>query len=337
MEKRAITKDCALGVDIGGTKIKAAALDINGAVLHENQAASPAGDQEKMVEAFKGLLHRIMDECRARNLNPKAVGVASAGYVLQKEGIIVSAPNIAFNMVPLRRIAAEATGIPAFLDNDANAAAAGERLAGVAKGSKNFVYLTLGTGVGGGVYANGLILRGSRGMAAELGHIVIDPRGPACGCGRRGCLEAMASGNALGRIGSEIAKLDGDTLMVEMAGGDPASITGRIVTGAAAEGDAAAVRALEAWSANLASGIVDYIHIFDPEMVVLGGGVAESGDLFIDSVRDAVAREGIGALVEGVEILITELGNEAGVVGAAALAWEELERGSRSFTGERPP
>ncbi|MBU4301324.1 MAG: ROK family protein, partial [Actinobacteria bacterium] len=230
----------------------------------------------------------------------------------------------AWRMVPLRQIAVEVTGLPAFLDNDANGAAAGERFVGAARGVDDFVYLTLGTGVGGGVYVGGKPLRGHRGMGAELGHIVIDPNGPVCGCGHRGCLEVFASGTALGREAAGVVAGDTDSVLLEMAGGEAGRITGKMVSRAAERGDRAALRAYEIWSGYLGMGIVDLIHIFDPELVVLGGGVSESGHLFIDSVRRAVSERGIASLVEGVRIVLSELGNEAGVVGAAGLAWEGI-------------
>lgn len=317
-------RECVLGMDLGGTKITVAAVDATGKILMESDFPSPSQDAEEMVETFKVLTGK---ECRRyleSGLRVKAVGIAAAGYVLQEEGILMNAPNIAWRNAPLRKIAAEATGLPAVLDNDANGAAAGERFAGVTRGVDNFVYLTLGTGVGGGVYVDGKLLRGNRGMAAEAGHIVIDPNGPLCGCGNRGCLEALASGTALGHEGVGLAKKNPDTILIEMAGGDPIAITGRMVAEAARQGDDAALRALKIWSGYLGLGIVSLIHVFDPEIVVLGGGVSYSGDLFIDDVRQTVSERGIPTLVEGIPIVLSEFRGEAGVIGAAALAWEEI-------------
>ncbi|MBU4490672.1 MAG: ROK family protein [Actinobacteria bacterium] len=315
---------CVLGIDIGGTKIAVAAVDAGGEMLVEGEFPSPSRDGDAMVEAFGSLIGREFDRYREKGLDVRAVGIAAAGYILQGEGILLESPNIAWRMVPLRQIAVEVTGLPAFLDNDANGAAAGERFVGAARGVDDFVYLTLGTGVGGGVYVGGKPLRGHRGMGAELGHIVIDPNGPVCGCGHRGCLEVFASGTALGREAAGVVAGDTDSVLLEMAGGEAGRITGKMVSRAAERGDRAALRAYEIWSGYLGMGIVDLIHIFDPELVVLGGGVSESGHLFIDSVRRAVSERGIASLVEGVRIVLSELGNEAGVVGAAGLAWEGI-------------
>lgn len=317
-------RECVLGMDVGGTKIAVAAVDARGEVLIEESFPSPSQDGEEMVETFKALIGQEFGKYLESGLRIRAVGIAAAGYILQKEGVLVEAPNIAWRNAPLRKIAAEVTGLPAVLDNDANGAAAGERFVGATRGVDSSVYLTLGTGVGGGVYVDGKLLRGNRGMAGELGHIVIDPNGPLCGCGNRGCLEALASGTALGHEGVGLARKNPDTIMIEMAGGDPNAITGRIVAEAAGQGDDSALRALKIWSRYLGLGIVSLIHIFDPEIVVLGGGVSCSGDLFINDVRQAVSERGIPALVAGIPVVLSEFRGEAGIIGAAALAWEEI-------------
>ncbi|MBN2167750.1 MAG: ROK family protein [Actinobacteria bacterium] len=317
-------RECLLGIDAGGTKIATAAVDTRGEILQANELETPAHDGDKMVKTFRELVASETARCRDKGLDIKAIGIAAAGYISRRDGVLIESPNIAWRMVPLKMIAEEASGLPAFLDNDANGAAAGERFAGIAKGVDDFVYITLGTGVGGGVYTDGSLLRGNRGVAAELGHIIIDPNGPVCGCGRRGCLEALASGTAMGREGAELAKQNPNTIMLEMAEGDPGKITGILVARAAGQGDETAIRAIQTWSVYLAEGIVDFIHIFDPKIVVLGGGVSESGHLFISQVQDAVIERGIRALVEGIPIVLSKLRNEAGVIGAAALAWEGI-------------
>lgn len=316
--------ECVMGMDLGGTKINVAAVDRKGAILIERSYPSPSHDGNLMVSAFEEHARSESEGYAAEGLEVRGVGIAAAGYVLKDKGVMVEAPNIAWSAAPLRSIASEATGVPAFLDNDANAAAAGERLVGVARGIDDFVYLTLGTGIGGGVYANGSLLRGHRGMGAELGHMVINPSGPECGCGRRGCLEVFASGTALGRHGSQLVAGGKDTLLLELAGGDPDAITGRMVAAAVEEGDEVAARAMDTWAGYLATGIVNYMHVFEPEIFVLGGGVSESGHLFIENVRAKVLKQGIEAIVADIPVLISELGNKAGTIGAAALAWEGL-------------
>lgn len=319
------SRDCILAVDAGGTKIATAAVGIDGNVIIRDELASPAYDGDKMVEAFRDSVSKGVKQYRIKGLDVKAVGIAAAGYISYKEGVLVEAPNIAWRMAPLKMIAAEAAGLPAFLDNDSMCAAAGERFFGAAKGIDDFVCLTLGTGVGGGAYVGGRLLRGNRGMAAEFGHITIDPNGPVCGCGRKGCLEAFASGTALGRTAAELAAGNRTTLLTEISGRNPACIDGKTVASAAEQGDEVAIEAIKIWSARLGCGIANIIHIFDPKIVVLGGGVSESGHLFLGYVREAVLEHGIRSLVEGIPIVLSKLGNEAGIIGAAALAMEDLD------------
>lgn len=315
---------CVLGVDVGGTKIACGAVDERGAVLRLSEVGAPADDQEGMVDAIVGIIEETRSRCAADGFEVAAVGIGAAGYILSDEGVILEAPNIVWRMVPLRRIAAERTGLPVFLDNDANAAARGERLAGVARGVDDFVLLTLGTGIGGAICVGGRVYTGRRGTAAEMGHMVVEPSGTPCGCGQRGCLEAMASGTALEREGRRAMASDPGSLLAQMCGGDPDRLTGRMVSEAAGRGDSAARRAFESMTFYLGLGVVNLIHIFDPELVVLGGGVSRSGQALVDNVRRVVAERGVAALVAGTEVVLTGLETNSGVVGAAALAWEGI-------------
>lgn len=318
------SRECILAVDAGGTKIATAVVDAGGDILEETIIASPSYDGDKMVETFRNSVATSAKNCRKKGIDVKAVGIAAAGYILYKEGVLIEAPNIAWRMVPLKMIAAETAGVPAFLDNDTICAAAGERFFGAAKGVDDFICLALGTGIGGGAYVGGKLLRGNRGMAAEFGHITVDPDGPVCGCGRKGCLEAYASGTALGRTAAELASENQATTMIEIAGGNLSLINGRTVTTAAEQGDKLAMETLAIWSNRLGLGIANLIQIFDPKLVVLGGGVSESGNLFLALVREAVLEHGIRSLVEGIPIVLSALGNKASIIGAAALALEGL-------------
>ncbi len=313
-----------LGIDIGGTKMALASVDPRGTVLHRSVVGAPAADAGRMVESLLELVDGGIASARAAGLDVEAVGIGAAGFILKDEGVLMSSPNIAWSMVPLRELVAQRTGLPAFLDNDATAAAAGERLAGVARGLDDFVLVTLGTGIGGGICAGGRILRGHRGTAAEVGHMVVDPHGPECGCGRRGCLESLASGTALEREAVRLASTDERSVLHDASCSDPASVTGEMVASAARAGDAAAAAAFENISWHLGLGIANLVHLLDPQMVVIGGGVSRSGDLFIDAVRDTVASRGLPDLVRDVRIELSTLGGDAGVVGAAAVAWEGI-------------
>lgn len=313
-----------LGIDIGGTKLALASVDPRGAVLHRSVVGAPAFDAGRMVESILELVAGGIASSRAEGLEVEAVGIGAAGFILWEEGLLMSSPNIDWSDVPLRDIVARSTGLPTFLDNDATAAASGERLAGIAKGIEDFVLVTLGTGIGGGICIGGRVLRGSRGTAAEVGHMVLDPEGPECGCGRRGCLEALASGTALEREAVRLAGADPSSVLHDASTSDPGSVTGEMVSAAARGGDAAAAAAFENISWHLGLGIANLVHLLDPRMVVLGGGVSRSGDLFIDRVRDTVAARGVPELVRDVRVELSTLGSEAGVIGAAAVAWEGI-------------
>lgn len=312
-----------IGVDVGGTSIRAARVGPGGQVFQRFESPSPAHDQELMVDALLQVVEEAADAGTGRG-DARAVGLGAAGYILQERGVIMEAPNIAWRDVPLRSIVSERTGLTVFLDNDANAAAAGEHLFGVARGVDDFICLTLGTGIGGGIFIDGKVYRGHRGTAAELGHATVDPAGPVCGCGRRGCLEAMASGTALEREAARLAALDPDSMLNGTCGGDLWRLDGETVARAAEAGDGAALEAFEYVSLWLGIGIASFIHIFDPELVVLGGGMSRSGHLLLDSVRRTVAEHGIPCLVRDASVELSSLGGDAGVVGAAAMAWEGI-------------
>lgn len=302
-----------------------AAVDREGRILLHARRPSPARDGEAMVATLLELADGGIRSCRDAGLEVKAAGIGAAGFIIHSEGLLVESPNIAWSMVPLRDIVGENLGIPAFLDNDANAAAAGERLAGAARGVDDFLCLTIGTGIGGGAFIGGRVFRGHRWTAAEFGHMTIDPRGPLCGCGRRGCLEVFASGAALERTAISLAREDPGSILYELSVSQSGQVTGETVAQAAERGDAAALEAFAGVAHYLGLGIVNLVMIFDPEMVVLGGGVSRSGHLLLDGVRGAVAEHGIAALFGDLTIAQSTLGNDAGVIGAAAMAWEGID------------
>jgi glucokinase len=316
--------DCVIGVDVGGTKIAAGAVDARGAVILRHEAASPASDGEAMVARITGAMLQSIDAARSEGFDVVGCGIGAAGFIIHGEGLVLESPNIDWYMVPLEQIARDATGLRCFLDNDANAAAAGEHFAGACRSVDDFIYLTLGTGIGGGIFIGGRLYRGHRGTAAELGHMVIDPEGPLCGCGRRGCLESMASGTALERIARQTAGRNPGSLLLEMCEEETELITGEMVSEAAGRGDAAAIEAFGRVADSLGLGIANLIHIFDPELVVLGGGMSRSGRFLTDEVDRAVRRYGIPALIEGTTIVPSALGSDAGLIGAGAIAWEGI-------------
>ncbi|HKZ75994.1 MAG TPA: ROK family glucokinase, partial [Actinomycetota bacterium] len=309
----------ALGLDVGGTKIAAFRVARDGSVLDRDTVPTPAEDPEATI-------HSMIDVAK-RLLSPEvvAVGVGAAGLVDVSEGILRFAPNLAWRELPIAERMSVALGLPCQVDNDATAAAWGEYRFGAGRGYRHMLLVTVGTGIGGGIVAGRRLFRGAHGFAAEIGHIIVEPDGPLCGCGNRGCWEQVASGHAIGRLGRRAAAEHPRSLVTELAGGDPDRVTGTTVTEAAMRGDDVAIRILSEVGRRLGEGIAGLVNVLDPQVVVVGGGVIRAGDLLLDPARAACAEA-----VEGFEhrpnvpVVGAQLGNDAGAVGAATLALEEL-------------
>lgn len=309
----------AVGVDVGGTKVAALLVDTAGEVLDRTERATPRGDD------LEGSVATVVAAARdVRSDHVAAVGIGAAGLVDFAAGAIRFAPNNAWRETPLRDRVSEALGLPCLLDNDANAAAWAEYRFGAGRGTRELLCVTVGTGIGGGIVAGGRLLRGARGFGAEIGHTIVEPGGPRCGCGNEGCWEQVASGLAIQRLGREAARREPGSKLAALAGGDPERVTGRMVTEAARSGDPVAVGILAEVGRRLGEGIAGLVNILDPEVVVVGGGASEAGDLLLEPARAACrgAVEGRGHRPE-VPILAAELGNDAGAIGAATLALEE--------------
>jgi len=243
------------------------------------------------------------------------------------KGIARSAVNLPLENLPIRDLAAERTGLPIFVDNDANVAALAESLYGAAKGARNAVMLTIGTGIGGGLILDGEVYRGSTGAGAELGHTVIDLDGPPCQgtCPGRGCVETFASGTALGREGRAAAEAEPDSVLGRMLA-DGVPIDGRAVTEAALSGDATARGVFDLVGSRLGVALTSFANIFEPEIFVIGGGVIAAGDLLLDPARRELEERALPPMKK-IPVVAAELGSDAGMIGAAAMARIELERG----------
>jgi glucokinase len=309
----------AVGIDVGGTKTAAVRVTGAGEILARHVLPTPADDMletlETMVEAARGVL----------TPDVRTIGVGAAGLVEAGTGRLTFAPNLAWRNAPLADHIWETLGLPAIADNDNNAAAWGEFRAGVAKGRDHVLFVGVGTGIGGGIIADGRLLRGAHGFAAEVGHVVVDPNGPLCGCGNHGCWEQVASGHALTRAGREAARQHPQSMIARMCGGDPAKVTGPLVTEAARGGDPVA-RGILSWvGERLGQGLAGLANVLDPEVVVVGGGVVAAGEWLLEPARRVFARSiEAPAHRPEVPILPASLGNDAGAVGAALLALEEL-------------
>lgn len=306
------------GVDVGGTKIAGAVVDVDGTILEEARVESPASDAEAIEQAIADLVADL----RTRH-DVERVGVGAAGYVDANRARVLFAPNLAWRDLDLKTELEERIDLPVTVENDANAAAWGEFSFGAGADVDDLLMVTVGTGVGGGVVLNGQLYRGAFGVAAEIGHLRVVPEGHLCGCGNRGCLEQYASGSALVREARTAAQGGAPLVadLLERAGGDPDNITGPLITEAAGDGDAFAVELFATLARWLGGGIASLTAVLDPAAVVIGGGVSEAGDLLIEPLRAAFELQLSGREHRPVaEIRLATLGNKAGVIGAADLA-----------------
>lgn len=307
-----------LGVDVGGTKIAAGVVSEGGRILERQQIDTPARDAVATSAAIVTLVHDLMSRHEVT-----AVGVGAAGYVDAHRATVLFAPNLAWRDEPLRATIEGQVGVPVFIENDANAAAWGEFRFGAGADVDELIMVAVGTGIGGGVVLDGELFRGSYGIAAEFGHIRMVPGGHVCGCGNYGCWEQYASGTALVRAVREVAETGSPRAagFLELAGGDPAAITGKMVTSAATAGDRLAVEAFETVGRWLGEGLADLVAVFDPAVILVGGGVSEAGELLLGPTRSAFFRQvsGRGHRPEA-EVRPASLANTAGLIGAADLA-----------------
>lgn len=309
----------AVGIDIGGTKTAALRVSPDGRVWARHVVPTPAHDMQATMDTLIEVARAVLSP------DVRVVGVGAAGLVEAATGRLTFAPNLAWRNAPLADHVWEELGLPALADNDNNAAVWGELRAGAARGRSDVLFAGVGTGIGGGIVVGGRLLHGAHGFAGEIGHIVVDPDGPLCGCGNHGCWEQIASGHALTRAGREAARQHPQSLIARMCGGDPARVSGPLVTDAAHAGDPVARGILARVGEHLGRGLAGLVNVLDPEIVVVGGGVASAGDFVLEPARE-VFRRSVEAPAHRPEIplLAAELGPDAAAVGAALLALEEL-------------
>jgi glucokinase len=308
-----------VGVDVGGTKVLGAVVDERGEVLAQARRETPATDASLLTPVIVEVIREL-----AGRHEVEAVGIGAAGWIDAGRSTVLFAPNLAWREKPLRDEVAAQVGIPVVVENDANAAAWAEFQFGAAADAKeSMVMFTVGTGIGGGLVLGGNLLRGINGIAGELGHVLVVPDGHPCGCGRHGCIEQYASGKALLRFARELATETPDqaTALLKLAGGTPEEITGQMVTAAAKDGDPVAIQAFGRIGYWMGQILADLVQVLDPQVMVIGGGVVEAGDLLLGPTRDAY----VAALAQRsgspyAEVRAALLGNNAGVVGAADLA-----------------
>jgi glucokinase len=308
-----------LGVDVGGTKVLGAVVDESGALLAQARRDTPADDVSGMLAQVIEVITELVD---AHEVD--AIGIGAAGWIDAKRSTVLFAPNLAWRNEPLRDEVARHVRVPVVVENDANVAAWAEfQFGAAADAHDSMVMFTVGTGIGGGLVMGGELVRGANGVAGELGHVLVVPNGHPCGCGRLGCIEQYASGKALVRFAQALAA-DAPTsaaALLKLAGGEPTAITGPMVTAAAKAGDPAAGEAFSQIGYWLGQVLADLVQVLDPQVLVIGGGVVDAGDLLMGPARKAY----VEALAQRSRLPFAELrpallGNTAGVVGAADLA-----------------
>lgn len=314
-----------LAVDLGGTKIFTALVTVNGRILAQKRILTLADEKPPLV--INRLLSTVDALLSKKNIDPSqlaGISIAAAGGIDLKKGLVTSSPNLpGWHDVPLRDMVKRKYGVDTFLLNDASAAALGEHRFGAGRGVNNLVLLTIGTGVGSGIIIDGRLYNGPSGTAGEIGHMTVDVSGPTCFCGNIGCLERFASGTAMAEEARRRIGQREKSSLVEMAAGKIESITATDIGVAAASGDRLSLEVIS-WAANyLGVGLVNIVNIFNPEMIIIGGGVASLGDLLLEPARQIVKERAFSLSVRTVRIVTARLGNEAGVYGAAAFAFEQ--------------
>jgi glucokinase len=311
-----------IGVDMGGTKLLAGAVDVGFEVHHRAQRTVVGLDQSTLLDTA---VDAVQEAREAAGAEIAAVGFGVPCLIDQRTGMAVSSVHLPLANVAFADVMTERLGLPVFVDNDGNLAALAEHRAGAAQGAREAVVMTLGTGIGGGLILHGEVYRGAIGAGAELGHMVIDMDGPPCqgNCPGRGCVETMASGTALAREAVRIAREQPQSRL-GAALREGRWLAGPLVTELAHDGDAAANEAIALIGTRLGVAIANYVNIFNPEVVVIGGGVIGAGELLLAPARAVVAERALPPSRDEVRIVAAHFGVEAGMVGAAALAFDGL-------------
>jgi glucokinase len=310
-----------IGIDLGGTKLLAGVVDERLNVHHRVHRVVHGMTEREVVSAVV----EAVEEAKELEPTVEGIGFGIPCLVDQRTGVAVMAVNLPITNLPFRDLMHRRLGLPAFIDNDANVTTLAEQRFGAAQGAEDVVGLTIGTGIGGGLVLGGKLYRGHTGVGAELGHMVVDEDGPPCQgqCPNRGCLEAVASGTAIGREGEIAAREEPDSAL-GTAASDGLEVTGELVTELALDGDEVARMVLGQIGRKLGVGLSSIVNIFNPEVVVVGGGALASGDLLLDPAREELRRRSLPPGREQVRVVAAEFGAEAGMLGAAVFAFDEL-------------
>ena len=313
-----------IGVDLGGTKIEVAQVNISGQVLRRKRLPTrvnegPAAIQSEIAET-------VLELQKQADTMPIGIGIGVAGQVDPVSGVVHFAMNLGWRDVPIRDVLSEALRLPVFVTNDVRAATWGEWVHGAGQGCDDLICLFVGTGIGGGVVSGGHLLTGCSNTAGELGHIVVDLHGPLCNCGNRGCMEALAGGWAIARSAREAVENNpsAGSVLLQEAGGNPERISAATVARAVRKGDPLALKLIESATEALVSGAVGLINAFNPCRLILGGGVIEGLPELVERIDRGVRQRALAAASAPLQILPSQLGNQAVAIGAAIMAMREL-------------
>lgn len=312
-----------VGGDLGGTRFRVALADEAGRFLFRTSCLTEA---DQGLDAVLVRIKAMIREALASAPGPvEAIAIAAPGPLDPWKGVVYRPPNLpGWDEVHLKEILEADLGVPAHVGNDANLAALAEWRFGAGRGYEYLVYVTVSTGIGGGVIDRGHLLLGCGGGAAEVGHMTIEVNGPRCNCGNRGCLEALASGTAIGRRAVELLQAGASSRMLELAGGRLDRVTAEVVVEAARAGDAVAAKVVRAAGYALGVGLTNLMHLYDPQIIVLGGGVTRAGSLIFDPMHEAMEERVMQAFRGRFKVVQAELGDDVGVYGAVALALSQL-------------
>ena len=313
----------ALVADVGGTRTRVALVDATGAIVVRHSAETLA--REGRAAVMNRLADALEHVASERRTEIKGVGLSLASPVEPGTGVMYNPPNLGsewhlFTPIPMLQ---ERLSLPVYAENDATLGALGEHAFGAGRGCDNMVYMTVSTGIGGGIIIGGNLYTGTNGFGGEIGHMTIDQNGPLDNCGNVGCLEALASGTALARMAQERIGAGESSVMLEFAGGNIEAVDARIVVQAAQQDDALAQSLMQEVGRSLASGIITLMHIFDPQLIVIGGGLGQNLDMFMPTIEPEVNRRAMAHFQGAVPVAKSQLGDDVSLLGAAALVFKE--------------
>ena len=317
-----------LGIDLGGSKILTAVINSQGNILSRDYRVTPADKGlEAVIYELLESLSRASDQAGISVSELAAIGVGAPGISNPETGIVFTSPHLPdWHNVPLRDIIERESGKRTFLTNDANAAALGELYFGAGRGARNFIYVTISTGIGGGIVIDGKIYTGALGTAGEIGHMTIDDNGLRCNCGNTGCWETLASGSALARHAKHRIKEGVETSILDYAGGNTEEVTAQVIQTAAEHGDILAKELIAETGYYIGVGLANLINIFNPELIVIGGGLSNIGDMLLDPAFKVAGERAYKESCRAVRFALAELGENSGVIGAAVFALQEMKK-----------